>query len=755
MKRRNLTALAGALGAAAVLAAVIWQTRGPRSAPIDATALVGRYCLDCHNANDFAGELRLDDKDATHVALDAEIWERVVRKLRTGMMPPADAPRPDRDTLDALAARLELNLDAVAHTDDAEHRGALRRLNRTEYANAIADLLHLDVDAASLLPLDDSSEGFDNVATALGVSPSLVEAWVSTAMKISRNALGDSTAPETQVSYAASERLRQDRHIEGLPLGTRGGMRIEHAFPLDAEYTLRIRNGFRLPRSARLIVTLDGEEIDFSDAREVTLPITAGPHSIAAALIDTRRPTGVDNVYGVYDVGGAISGIDIDGPLRPSGLGNTPSREHILSCTPTTPDEETACAESIIRSLAVRAFRRPVSREALEPFMNFYALGHAAAGFEGGIEQALARILVDPRFLYRIEAEPATLPTGTAFEIDDYALASRLSFFLWSSIPDDELLALADSGTLRQADVLSAQVTRMLADEKSAALVQNFAAQWLFLRELESVTPDAEAFDANLQEAMIEETERLFATVMHEDLSVVRLLDADFTWLNQRLAEHYGIDDVRGSYFRRVTLPPDSPRRGLLGHASILTLTSVTNRTSPVIRGSWILETLLGSPPPVPPPNVETTLEGDDGGIVAATVRERLEAHRANPTCASCHAVIDPIGFALEGFDLIGAQRDSDNGLPIDTNATLVDGTPIDGPAALRNALLSRDDVFVTTMTEKMLTYALGRSIEYADMPVVRDIVRQAQVRDYRFSALIHGIVTSEPFLSHVKGATD
>jgi hypothetical protein len=741
---------------------VLGRDTPPSSA--EARAVLDRYCIDCHNEIDLAGELRLDDKDAADVGHDPEIWERVVRKLKTGMMPPAGEPRPERAVLDELTAALEMRLDRAAENAPVAARTGLRRLNRTEYGNAVRDLLALDIDAATLLPLDDSSEGFDNMATALGVSPSLVQAYISAAMKISRRALGDRTAPRTQVAYTAPVDLAQDRNLAGMPLGTRGGLRIEHFFPLDAVYEIRIRSGFR--GSARLDVTLDGEPISGPrDGPEggqgrpsapgggaMRLFIPAGPHTLTATLIDTVRSSGVDAVYSEPPSTAGIQSIEIDGPFESTGVGDTPSRRRVLLCEPATAAEESPCAESIIATLATRAFRRPISREELPALMAFFDAGRNEGGFEAGIQQALARILVDPRFLYRIENEPAGLAVGTPFEIDEFALASRLSFFLWSSIPDDELLELAAAGRLREPAVLDAQVARMLADGKASALIDNFAAQWLFLRELESVTPDADGFDENLRQAMLEETNRLLGTVMRDDLSIVRLLDADFTFVDERLAEHYGIPDVHGSYFRRIELPLDSPRRGLLGHGSILTLTSVTNRTSPVIRGSWILENLLGSPAPTPPPNVETTLEGDDGTSVAGSVRERLEAHRSNPNCASCHAIMDPIGLTLENFDLIGAWRDDDGGHPIDATTIMADGTRLDGPSDLRAALLSRSDAFVTTAAEKLLTYALGRPVEYYDMPAIRAIVEAGAADDYRFSALILGIVHSEPFNWGVTG---
>jgi mono/diheme cytochrome c family protein len=755
-----VSTLAG-VGACAGIAAGSWLYvhRDPDPEATAARQLMHKYCVDCHNPLDFAGSLRLDNKDLGRVGPDAEIWEHVVRKLETGMMPPAGRPRPPRKTLDRLVANAESRLDQAALTAGPPPPAtSLHRLNRTEYANAIRDLLNLDIDPATLLPLDDSSEGFDNIASSLGVSPSLVEAYVSAAMKISRRALGDPTTPRSQSIYTAPQNLAQDRHLEGLPLGTRGGLRIEHDFPLDADYEIRIRGGFRLPKGTRVDVTLDGAPLEVADTSRFRFPVSAGPHVLTAALVDAWRPAGVDGVYAEFSTPGAIQGIEIDGPLDATGLGDTPSRRRILICEP-APEADEPCAERIVSQLAKRAFRGPVSREEIAGLMEFYdagrKTGHGAGGFEAGIQHALSRILVDPRFLYRIERDPAAPAPGTVYEIGDFELAARLSFFLWSSIPDDELLGLAGEGRLHEPATLVAQVERMLADPKADALVDNFAAQWLLLRELDSVTPAADAFDENLREAMMTETKLFFRAIMRENLSLLRLLDADFTFLNDRLAAHYGIPGVHGSYFRKVQIPADNPRRGLLGQASVLTLTSVTSRTSPVIRGRWVLETLLGAPPPSPPPNVNTTLAGDDGPAATASVRERLEAHRRNPNCASCHAIMDPIGFALENFDLIGAWRDTEGGRPIDTSGTLTDGTVLDGSASLRDALLDRSDAFVTTATEKLLTYALGRRLEYYDMPAVRAIVKGARAEDYRFSTFVIGVVKSRPFLTKVKGASE
>ncbi|MDX1561866.1 MAG: DUF1592 domain-containing protein [Gammaproteobacteria bacterium] len=748
MKKRSALVVTAVVVLAGIAAASMMLSRDDDAATV---ALIDEYCLGCHNPVDLSGSLNLAGIPVDDVGSDAETWEQVVRKLKTGMMPPAGEPRPERAALDALTAELEARLDRAAQADPIVAPTPLRRLNRTEYANAIRDLLELDIDVSTLLPLDDSSEGFDNIASSLGVSPALVEAYVSAGMKISRWALGDPTAPQTLVTYSVPPDLAQDRHLDGLPLGTRGGLSVEHLFPLDAEYEIRIRRGFA--RGGRVDLLLDGEPVAADGPGPLRIPVTAGPHTLTATLVDTRRSDGIDDIYSAPASTAGIQGIEIDGPLNPTGIGETPSRQRVLICEPLTPAEEPACAAEIVTLLATRAFRRPLSPEELGPLLEFYEAGRRDGNFETGIQQALARVLVDPRFLYRVERDRPALAAGAVHPVDDYELASRLSFFLWSSIPDDELLSVAAGGRLGQPDELERQVRRMLADPKAAALVDNFASQWLFLRELESVTPDSDAFNENLKQAMVTETKLLFDTIVRQDLSLTTLLDADFTFVDERLAAHYGIDGVRGSHFRRIDVPADIPRRGLLGHGSILTITSVTNRTSPVIRGSWILETLLGSPAPVPPPNVETTLEGDDGALIDLSVRQRLEAHRENPNCASCHAIMDPIGFTLENFDLIGAWRDEDGGRPIDATATLVDGTAVDGPDALRAALLDRRDAFVTTAAEKMMTYALGRRIEHYDMPAIRAIVSAAAAEDYRFSAFVLGIVGSEAFRMRVNGA--
>jgi mono/diheme cytochrome c family protein len=725
-------------------------------------ALVRQYCVTCHSERLKTGGLVLEGRALDRVGDDPETWEKVVRKIRTGMMPPSGARRPERAQLDAFATDLEGRLDAAPDSAPTPGAPALHRLNRTEYANAIRDLLALDIDPAAFLPADDSSEGFDNLAESLGASPSLVQGYVSAAMKISRRAVGDRTTPPSQVTYPAPAGLSQGRHLDGMPLGTRGGFRVEHTFPLDAEYEISVNGlggGFGVPPTADIDVSLDGARIEAKNPRTFRLKVSAGPHTVVAALVDRQRSAGVDDVYSDFRANaaftppGGIFGISISGPYDASGPGDTPSRRQIFVChppaaprtsvAPAAPEE--ACARRIVTTLARRAFRQPARLTDIATLMTFYRDGRQEAGFEAGIQQALARILVSPRFLYRSE-EPPPGPPRRAYRISSFDLASRLSFFLWSSIPDDELLELAASGRLNEPDVLRAQTRRMLADPKADALTRNFAGQWLFLRELAKVQSGARDFDENLRQSFRRESELFFDAIVREDRSILTLLDADFTFVDERLARHYGIPNVRGSYFRRVALDPDSPRRGLIGQGSVLTLTSVATRTSPVSRGKWILENLLGTPAPIPPPGVDTNLDKDGAAAATATLRQRLEQHRSNPVCASCHKIMDPIGFALENFDLIGAWRDVDGAGRVDATGQLVDGTPLNGPADLRRALLSRSAAFVTTAVEKLMTYALGRPLRYYDMPAVRAIVRRAAGSDDRFSSLVLGIVESEAF---------
>jgi mono/diheme cytochrome c family protein len=795
-------------------------------------ALVKQYCMTCHNERAKTGGLVLD-ADLTKVGADAERWEKVVRKVKTGMMPPSGAPRPARERLDAFAAAVEVRLDAAGDAKASLDTPALHRLNRAEYANAIRDLLDLDVDVSPLLPADGSSEGFDNVAEALSVSPSLIQGYVSAAMKISRLAVGDRTMAPLQIVYQAPPGLAQDRHIEGLPLGTRGGMVVHHTFPLNAEYEFTIGGGGPGGAGAGgTDITVDGTPLTVQNTRRFRVPVTAGPHTIGVAVLDRQRGAGVDDAYSDFrsanngfNTGGGVTTVAIMGPFNPTGTGETPSRRRIFTCQPTVPagparvaaeragtrptssvgrvppegasgakadpasasaakadppapssvgrvppegasaakadpasasaakadPAEEKCARSILSTLARRAYRGAVSAREIDTLLSFYKQGRSRGDFETGIQEALARVLVAPRFLYRTEEEPANLAPGAVFRISDLDLASRLSFFLWSSIPDEELLDLAAKNRLRDAATLQRQVKRMIADPKASAFVTNFAGQWLYLRDLANVQTEAPGFDDNLRQSFRRETELLFGTIVREDRSLVDLLDADFTFVDERLARHYGIPNVRGSHFRRVALEPGSPRRGLLGHGSMLTVTSTATRTSPVMRGKWNLENLLGAPPPQPPPGVETNLGEGEEIAKTTTLRQRLERHRASPVCASCHSIMDPLGFALENYDLIGAWRETDGPSKIDATGRMADGTPLSSPIDLRKAVLSRADAFVTTATEKLLVYALGRPVHYYDMPLVRSVVRRAGKDGNRFSAFLLGIIESDAFQKRVK----
>jgi hypothetical protein len=705
------------------------------------------------------------------------------------MMPPSNAPRPDRAALDSFAASIETMIDTAARTAPNPGAPALHRLNRAEYANAVRDLLELPIDATKLLPGDDSSgEGFDNMASTLSISPALMQAYVTAAARISRLAVGDPTITAELVTYSPPRGMSQAGHREGMPLGTRGGLTVTHVFPLDAEYEFRIgRAGGGLFGLAAVgttdpvEVTLNGERVRVLDSNTrgpLRLKIPAGPQTIGVAVVRRSNPRGVDDLYSELANTAGVTNLGINGPLNPTGPGDTPSRRRILICSPAGPtraaselagtrptglregvgrvppstgaataDPAESCARRILSSLATRAFRRPIAEKeaTVDTLMGFFESGRALRGFETGIQYALARVLVDPRFIFRFEHVPAGVKPGAAYRISDVELASRLSFFLWSSAPDDELIKIAASGKLDDLSVLEQQTRRMLADKRADALIDNLAGQWLMLRQLDDVAPSTKEFDGGLRYSMHRETELLFETIVREDRSILDLINADYTFVDERLARHYGIANVRGSRFRRVTLD-EGARRGLLGQGSFLTTTSAGNRTSPVKRGKWVLENLLGAPVPQPPPGVETNLTDTTAGAAPTSVRQRLERHRANPTCAACHAVMDPVGFSLEPFDLIGKWRDTDGGSPVNATGRLADGTVLDGPASLRKALLSRRDAVATTATEKLLTYALGRRVEYYDMPAVRAVVRDAARTDYRFSSLITGIVKSVPF---------
>jgi len=717
--------------------------------------LFDEYCSDCHNLDDYAGGFALDLLTRDDVPQDAEAWEKVIRKLRSGMMPPPGQPRPARAEVLAATGNIEQVIDSHAALNPVAGAPLLHRMNRTEYANAIRDLLGFTVNPAELMPADDASAGFDNIAAALNVSSTLMQSWVTAAARISRLAIGDLTSSAGSVNFQPPSGVDQGVHIDGLPLGTRGGLVFEHVFPLDADYSFNIRrlgaNNFNLPAvglAEAIEIVIDGEQVAVlppDQPPRLTLPVSAGPHRVQIAFLHTQPEQEVDDLYAVHASSASIAGVELNGPLNVRGAGNTPGRARVFICQPRESSEEEPCARRIVEHLAERAWRGPVEADAIALLLQFYRDGAALRGFETGVQYALARILVDPRFVYRFEQEPAGLAPGTAYALGDFELASRLAFFLWSSIPDDTLLQLAAEGRLQDAAVLREQAARMLQDPRADALVDNFATQWLGLRALATINPVTAAYDGTLRESMQRETRLLFASVLRDARPVTTLLDADYTYVDERLARHYGITDVKGSRFRRIEVT-DPARHGLLGHASILTLTSAPNRTSPVKRGQWILENLLGSPPPPPPPGVETNLEEAVGATAPTTIRQRLEQHRADPSCSACHAVIDPMGFALENFDEIGQWRATLNGAPVDTTAPLWDGSMLDGPQSLRAFLLQHEQDFVLTFSEKLLAYALGRKLEYHDLPQLRAIVREAGAADHTLQALVAGIVGSDVF---------
>ena len=756
-------------------------------------ALLDDYCVTCHSQRIVDGQnepataltsqlravgLALDALDLSAIAADAAHWEPVVRKLRAGLMPPAGRRRPDQAVLDEFRTWLETELDgAVAASPNPGRTATFHRLNRAEYHNAIRDLLALEIDVVDFLPADDASFGFDNIGGVLRISQSLLERYLNASRVISRLAVGSPPpAPFSEEFRTAQDEQQQDR-ATGMPFGTRGGMLVPYHFPLDADYDLKIRvSGARgLDEQNRIEVTVDGEPIDLSAVElgssiELRMPITAGPHDIGVTfyrnppvLVEQVRerfqnPRTAGNSGGPGGSMPTVTSLTIAGPYDIRGPGITPSRDRVFVCQPATGSEELDCARTILAGLARRAYRRPVTSADVEVLIEFFEMGRvngdgsaASRGFDSGIELALRRLLVSPEFLVRIEADPTGVASDTPYAVTDIELASRLSFFLWSSIPDDELLDLAERGVLSQPAELDRQVRRMIADPRSKELTTNFTGQWLQLRNLATVVrpgaPYSVAFDETLRQAMITETELFFDHVVREDRGVLELLTADYTYLNGRLAGHYGIPNVQGSHFRLVTYPASSPRGGLLGQGSILTLTSHAIRTSPVLRGKWILNNILGTPPPDPPPNIPA-LDDRQTQLRVGTMRERMSAHRDNPACAACHAMIDPAGFALEGFDAIGRSRVVDEYYNrLDTSGVLPDGTVFDGAAELRAALVARPERFVGTVTEKMMTYALGRGLDYYDMPAVRRIVREAASDGYGMQSIIVGIVNSYPFL--------
>ena len=747
--------------------------------------VLDKYCVTCHNQRLKTGGLTLETLDLGAVPAQAEVWEKVIGKLRSGTMPPAGMPRPDAATYNALASWLETQIDQAA--EPYAGRTILHRLNRSEYANAIRDLLALDIDPAALLPPDDSAFGFDNISDALGLSPSLQEHYLDAALKIGALAVGDPKIAPGSETWRIRQDLSQDEHVNGLPLGTVGGTRVQYNFPLDGEYTvqaklfrtnLNIMRGLESPHQVEL--AMDGRRIhlasiggaddlaslfekptdtgDAVDARlRVRVPVKAGPHVLTVAFLadpDAVEParlqpyirSSVDN----FDWSGSphLQSLTIAGPFHPSAATDTPSRERIFVCHPGGRISDETCARKILSTLARRAYREPVSDADLQTLLSFYQSGKRDGGFESGIELALERILASPKFLFRIERDPSDGIAGQNYSASDFEMASRLSFFLWSSIPDDELLHLASEGKLNNPAVFDRQVRRMLADPKSQALVANFAGQWLQLRNLRNVQPNSDLFpdfDDNLRQSFRRETELLFESIVQEDRSVLDLLTADYTFVNERLARHYGIPDIYGSRFRRVAITDDA-RRGLLGQGSILALTSHAERTSPVVRGKWILENILGTPVPPPPPDVPP-LKGNQEGQKPRTMREQMAEHRANPVCASCHKTMDPIGFAMENFDAVGAWRTRDAGLPIDASGELADGTKVDGVVTLRNALVSRPELFAGHADPEAADLRAGaRAGLSRHAGGSRDFARCCRATTIGSRRSILGVVHSTPF---------
>ena len=778
MRGRFLVVLAGMLaifGASARTAAA--QAGAPTSSG-DPTSrsFIARHCTACHNTRMKTAGLALDALNLGAVGEHAAVWEKVVAKLRAGAMPPVGRPQPDEPARTAFVTWLESELDrAAARAPNPGRPAAFHRLNRTEYQNAVRDLLSLEIDASTLLPADDAAYGFDNVSDVLSISPARLDAYLSAARRVSRLAVGDPSAPPELATYSFGKMLLQEERMsEELPFGSRGGAALRHYFPLDGEYVLKLRFDGPSTATDKFEVRLDGVRAaegtprgrasgDTADSGgvEVRVRATAGAHTVGIVMLKRMLaaegrfpaffPWGNSGVFATT-LGARqylrVENLEIHGPFGQTSVGDTPSRRTIFVCRPAGAAEEAGCAAKIFGALARRAYRRPAESRDVEQLTAFYRNARRdGRDFEGGIRAAIERLLVDLDFLYRSELDPPGRAAG-AYRLDDVALASRLSFFLWSSIPDEELLQLAERGRLKNREVLEAQVRRMLADDRAKALVTSFGAQWLYLRNLRIVTPDLYEFpdwDDNLRQAMARETEMFLESQLRADRSVTELLSADYTFVNERLARHYGVPGVYGSHFRRVTLPEER-RAGLLGQASILTVTSFPNRTSPVVRGKWLLENLLGAPPPAPPPDVPDLPE-NARGVQPRSIRERMEQHRGNPACASCHAVMDPLGFSLEQFDAIGRWRSTEGGVPVDSRGAMPDGRAIEGPRGLRDLMLGpRRSEFVRTVTEKLMTYAIGRGIESYDMPTVRKVVRDAAATDYRWSSIILGVATSDAF---------
>ena len=753
-------------------------------------ATLDRYCVTCHSDRLKTAGLTLESIDTTNIAGAPDVWEKVVRKVRVGMMPPQGSPAPDAASRAALVSWLtgELDAHAAAHPDPG--RPLVHRLNRAEYGNAIRDLLDLEIDPASLLPADDSAYGFDNVADVLGVSPVLLERYLSAAGKVSALAVGDPDSGVASETFRVRQDASQDRHVEGLPIGTVGGMLAHTTLPLDGEYVIQPRL-FRtnlgamrgLEYAHQLEITVDGARVhlasfggdeDFKaslknptlagddvEARSrARVRLTAGPHTIGVAFIEKtaaqnswRLQPFLRSSHDTFDPTGYphIDVFSVTGPYNAMGSGDTPSRRRVFMCRPATTAEEEPCARRIVSTLARLAYRGQATDEDIQRLMSFYATGRRDGNFEKGIQLALQRMLASAKFALRVERDPANTKPGSVYPLNSLDLASRLSFFLWSSLPDDELLRVAEQGKLRTPVVLRQQLRRMLADPRSEALVTNFAGQWLYLRNLKNMVPlstEFVDFDDNLRRAFEQEAELFFASIMRENRSVLDLMDANYTFINERLAKHYNIPGVYGSHYRRVTLT-DEARRGLLGKGAILMVTSHTDRTSPVVRGKWVLDNLLGAPPPPMPANVPPLDENGQQAGRVLTMRERMEVHRRNPVCANCHKIMDPIGLAMENFDAVGSWRTREggtHGTAIDASGVLLDGTKVDGIVSLRKALMRNPEIFVGTFVEKMMTYALGRGVAATDMPTVRQIVRDGGSQNYRFASMVEGIVNSPAF---------
>ena len=773
----------GSAGSAAQDAPQAAPATAHDSVAIQKWAFLDKYCSKCHNTVDWAGGIAFESLSPENIPDDAETWEKAVRKLRGHLMPPPGNPQPDSQVVQSFVGWMEGNLDRAALAHPEPGRVALHRLNRKEYANAVRDLLDVDIGSTELLPRDDARDGFDNVASALQVSPSFLDQYLAAARAVAVEALGNTKARPVGVNYSAGSGM-QYFHTEGLPLGTRGGLVVQHDFPADGEYVINVANMaqaiwvYNMEFENHLIVTLDrrkifetsvgGEEdmkaidqkqdpaVDAINQRlkNIKFKTTAGPHQVGVTFMQRSDAESEDRLQAHVPGGGQdrvlrVTSFEVRGPLNASGVSDTPSRRRIFVCQPQNAADEAPCAQRILQTLAERAFRRPVAAADVADLMQFYQAGYKEGGFDSGIRHGLTAVLADPEFLYRAERPPRELTAGAVFHISDLELASRLSFFLWSSVPDDELLRMAKQGQLHESATLAAQVRRLLADPRSQTLASNFAFQWLNMAKLGEIQPDVALFpnlNGDIRDDFREELRLFVDSVFRENRNVLDLLTADYTFVNERVALHYGIPGVRGGRFRRVPLT-DSKRFGLLGKGAVLMVTSYPNRTAPVLRGQFILDRLLGTPPAAPPPNIPALKENQEGKK-ALTVRELMASHRSNPSCNACHGIMDPLGLALENFDAVGQYRARDRyaGTTIDASGELPDGTALKGPDDLRNALLRRPDQFVQTLTEKLMTYALGRSLEYTDMPTVRAIVRSAATDNYRFESLVMNIVTNAAF---------